>query len=111
MSDRSTAAHFYHAGSPNCFDRYTCLIFNRNDTQTASEEFFHQIILLNVQGCSTKRGYSQRVVDLAPIRQTFHERLVTGLLEALRNLLHRPVQRFDLPMVTIGCSIEHLSQT
>ena len=51
------------------------------------------------------------MVDLTPIRQTLHERLVTGLLDALCNLLHRPVQRFDLPMIAIGCAVKHLRQT
>src|SRR5947209_17217787 len=55
---------------------YTGLVLNRDDAQSASEELLHHIILFNIQGCASQRGDSQRMINLAPIWQSFHKRLV-----------------------------------
>ena len=47
---------------------YTGLILNRDNTKTPAEELLHQIILFDIQGSATKRGYAQGMVDLPPIR-------------------------------------------
>src|SRR5260221_13053093 len=90
---------------------YPGLVLNRDDTQPAAEELLHQIILFNIQRRSAQRSNSQRMIDLAPIGQPFHKRFIAGLLDALRNPFHGPIQRFDLPVIAIGRAIEHLCQT
>jgi len=46
---------------------YTGLVLNRDDAKSSAEELLHQIILFNVQRCSTQGGDSQRMVHLASI--------------------------------------------
>src|SRR6266566_816307 len=84
---------------------YTSLVLNRNDAEAATEELLHQIVLFDVQGRTTECGYGKCMVDLSSIGQAFNERLIASLLDPLRNLLHRPVQRFDLPMIAIGSAM------
>src|SRR5947199_8213288 len=50
---------------------YTGLILNRDDAQSAGEEFLHYIILFNIQRCASQRGDSQCMINLAPIWQSF----------------------------------------
>ena len=51
------------------------------------------------------------MIHLTAIGQIFHKRLVSGLFDALRDLLHGPFEGFHFPMIAIGCTIEYLLQT
>src|SRR6266702_2452156 len=50
------------------------------------------------------------MIDLASIIQALHKSLIARLFDALRDLLHSPVERFDFPVVAIGCAVEDLRQ-
>src|ERR1700730_12740451 len=51
------------------------------------------------------------MIDLASIGQQLRKSLVTRLLDALGDLLHRPVERLNLPVVAVGRAVQHLRQT
>jgi len=61
-SERSTQTGYSGAVS------YTGLILNRNDPQTGIEELFDHVVLFIIQCCSAKRGDTNCLIDLAPIR-------------------------------------------
>ena len=61
-SKRSTQTGYSGAVS------YTGLVLNRDDPQTGIEELFDDIVLFIIQCCSAKRGDTNCLIDLAPIR-------------------------------------------
>ena len=61
-SERSTQTGYSGAVS------YTGLILNGDDPQTGIEELFDHVVFFIIQCCSAKRGDTNCLIDLAPIR-------------------------------------------
>lgn len=72
------------------------------------KELGHQVIFLVVERRSTEGTHSECIVQRPSLLVLFLERCLARLVYPLCDTLHRPIQRFVLPVGCIGSTVFHL---
>src|SRR5207244_4183274 len=85
---------------------YAGLVLDREDPQASVEQFLDQVVLLAVEGRSAQGPDGPDPVHGLAIGRSLDEVAVPRFLDALRDPVHRPVERLRLPPVGVGGPVE-----
>ena len=86
---------------------YTGLIFDVHDSEPGGKELFDNVVFLVVQRRATEMRYCRGPVHRSAVRGLMDEGLVSRLLHERGDAVHRPIERFILPVVAPWRPILH----
>src|ERR1700736_3485619 len=80
---------------------YSRLVFDRDDTQAAAEQFLDQVVLFDVHRRPAEGRDRRRLVGELAVGGALDEARVAGLLDELSDPVHRPGERTILPVIRV----------
>ena len=86
---------------------YTGLVFDRDQAQTAAEEFLDEIILFIVHRRAAETRHRRHVIENCAVTLVDKIR-VASFFHPLRDSIHRPIERPLFPLRRIRSAIKHL---
>jgi hypothetical protein len=84
---------------------YPRLVLDRHHSQPAAEQLLDEIVLLIVNRRPAQRADAAHRVEQAALLVARREVSVAGRLDALGNLVQRPIQRPRLPVFGVGRTV------
>src|SRR6201996_3615190 len=87
---------------------YSGLVFDRHYTQPAAKQLLAEVVLLVVNRCPAQRADAAHRVEQTALLVASGEIGIAGRLDALGDLLQRPLHRPRLPVIGVGSAVEDM---
>ena len=84
---------------------YPRLVLDRHHSQPTAEQLLDEVVLLIVNRCPAQRADAAHRVEQAALLVARREIGVASRLDALGDLVQRPIQRPRLPMIGVGSTV------